>query len=309
MPGPSGKTTVFRRPSKSFLKLVVVPDPGLAQAKRDQGIDYLGKVINFKGILLPGGIAAGALFVIPSMFILFVLSYTYAAFGAIPRVAAAFMGLKAAVIDIVVSAVIKIGKKVIKNNVMFFLAVFSFVAIYFLKIPFPIIVLGAGMIGLLGSFFWPEKFEILKAKDALDVDAGYVQICTDPGECHITPSMGQNIRLILVFGLLWIFPVILINAFLPCFLFIFLGGPYIEKFRDNTRLFAALSSITAAVVGVVLNRAVWFGLQVLVPVPESFNGFAAGVGLAASRPGMNSKRGFYFIDFKGFFYMEGMGCL
>jgi chromate transporter len=70
-------------------------------------------------------------------------------------------------------------------------------------------------------------------------------------------------------------------TFLPCFLFVFLGGPYIEKFRDNATLSAALSSITAAVVGVVLNLAVWFGLQVLLPAEGGFNGFAAVIGLAA----------------------------
>jgi chromate transporter len=70
-------------------------------------------------------------------------------------------------------------------------------------------------------------------------------------------------------------------TFLPCFLFIFLGGPYIEKFRNNPKLSAALSSITAAVVGVVLNLAVWFGLQVLMPVDGMFNWFAAAIGLAA----------------------------
>jgi chromate transporter len=70
-------------------------------------------------------------------------------------------------------------------------------------------------------------------------------------------------------------------TFLPCFLFVFLGGPYIEKFRDNATLSAALSSITAAVVGVVLNLAVWFGLQVLWPAEGGFNGFAAVIGSAA----------------------------
>jgi chromate transporter len=69
-------------------------------------------------------------------------------------------------------------------------------------------------------------------------------------------------------------------TFLPCFLFIFLGGPYIEKFRGNPRLDGALSSITAAVVGVVLNLAVWFGMHVLLPVNAGFNWFAALVGLA-----------------------------
>lgn len=70
-------------------------------------------------------------------------------------------------------------------------------------------------------------------------------------------------------------------TFLPCFLFIFLGGPYIEKFRENARLSSALSSITAAVVGVVLNLAVWFGLQVLLPAEGRFNWFAAVIGVGA----------------------------
>lgn len=70
-------------------------------------------------------------------------------------------------------------------------------------------------------------------------------------------------------------------TFLPCFLFIFLGGPYIEKFRGNLKLSAALSSITAAVVGVVLNLAVWFGLHLLIPADGSPNWFAAAVGLVS----------------------------
>ncbi len=70
-------------------------------------------------------------------------------------------------------------------------------------------------------------------------------------------------------------------TFLPCFFFIFLGGPYIEKFRDNRTLSSALSSITAAVVGVVLNLAVWFGLQVLFPAGGGFNWFAAAIGAGA----------------------------
>jgi chromate transporter len=70
-------------------------------------------------------------------------------------------------------------------------------------------------------------------------------------------------------------------TFLPCFLFIFLGAPYIEKFRGNRKLSASLSSITAAVVGVVLNLAVWFGLQILFPASGGFDYFSAAVGLAA----------------------------
>lgn len=327
---------------------------------------------------LPGGIVAGAFFVIPSIFILLALSYTYAAYGTVPWVAAAFNGLKAAIMAIVVSAVIKIGKKALKNSIMVSLAVISFVSIYFLKVPFPVIVLAAGLIGLVGSYLLPAKFDVIKGKTASDFDAGYVQICDDPVECHINPSTRRDILLIVVFVGLWILPAIglyvfmtgkvfftealfftkaafltfggayavlayiaqagveqygwltgpqmidglglaettpgplimvvqfvgfmagwnaggfsqitggLIGSlvatyftFLPCFLFIFLGGPYIEKFRDNPKLSAALSSITAAVVGVVLNLAVWFGLHVLMPADGSFNWFAAVIGIAA----------------------------
>ena len=328
---------------------------------------------------MPGGIVAGAFFVIPSIFILFALSYTYAAYGTVPWVASIFNGLKAAIMAIVVAAVIKIGKKALKNSLMVSLAVISFISIYFLKIPFPIIVLGAGLLGLAGSYFLPAKFDVIKGKTASDFDAGYVQICEDPLECHVNPSIRQNILLMTVFVLLWIFPVIILNAFLinpvfynealfftkaafltfggayavlayiaqagveqyawltgpqmidglglaettpgplimvvqfvgfmagwnysgswspvmgglvgslvatyftflPCFLFIFLGGPYIEKFRNNARFSATLSSITAAVVGVVLNLAVWFGLQVLFPTQGGFSWFAAIIGAAA----------------------------
>jgi len=328
---------------------------------------------------LPGGIVAGAFFVIPSIFILFALSYTYAAFGAIPWVASVFGGLKAAIMAIVVSAVIKIGKKALKNGVMVGIAALSFVAIFFLKIPFPLIVFGAGLFGLAGRYALPAKFDVIKGKNAGDFDAGYVQICENPEVCHINPSGRRNILLVAVFLMLWLAPLIVLYVlmpnrvfysealfftkaafltfggayavlayiaqagveqyawltgpqmidglglaettpgplimvvqfvgfmagwnhsgdwnpvvggmvgslvatyftFLPCFLFIFLGGPYIEKFRDNATLSAALSSITAAVVGVVLNLAVWFGLQVLLPGGGGFNWFAAVIGLAA----------------------------
>ena len=328
---------------------------------------------------LRGGITAGAFFVIPSIFILLALSYTYAAYGTVPWVAAVFSGLKAAIMAIVVSAVIKIGKKALKNGVMVGIAAISFVSIYFLKIPFPVIVLGAGVLGLFGSYVWPVKFDVIKGKDGLDFDAEYVQICEDPVVCHINPSIRRNILLIAAFVVLWLAPVMILFAFLsnrvfyiealfftkaafltfggayavlayiaqagvvqyawltgpqmivglglaettpgplimvvqfvgfmagwnypgswsplvggligslvatyftflPCFLFIFLGGPYIEKFRENAKLSAALSSITAAVVGVILNLAVWFGLQVLIPGDGSLNWFAAIIGLAA----------------------------
>src|SRR2546423_1950516 len=106
-----------------------------------------------------GGIVAGALFVIPSIFVLWTLSYIYAAFGNLPWIAAIFYGLKPAVTAIVLVAVIRIGRKALKNEVMWALAVLAFVAIYFFKVPFPAIVLGADVTGFLGGLFWKSKFE------------------------------------------------------------------------------------------------------------------------------------------------------
>ena len=328
---------------------------------------------------LPGGLAAGALFVIPSMFILFALSYIYAAYGTVAWVAAIFGGLKAAIMAVVVTAVIKIGRKALKNFVMAAIAAVSFVAIFILQVPFPLIVLGTGVIGLVGSFVLPDQFNVIRGKQGMDVEKGYVKICEDPAVCHINPSGRRNALLAASFVLLWVVPITGLHllpvgdvfateavfftkaafltfggayavlayiaqagvgqygwltgpqmidglglaettpgplimvvqfvgfmagwnnpgswspllgglvgslvatyfTFLPCFFFIFIGGPYIEKFRDNRTLSSALSSITAAVVGVVLNLAVWFGVQVLFPAGGGFNWFAAAVGAGA----------------------------
>ena len=327
---------------------------------------------------IPGGIVAGAFFVIPSMFVLFALSYIYVAHGDVSWVASIFSGLKPAVMAVVAAAVIKIGKKALKNSVMVVIAALSFVSIFFFKIPFPIIVMGAGLAGFAGSLLWPDRFDVIKAKGDEDSEKGYVQICEDPLICHVNPSRKRDATIIMVFVLLWAVPISILHllssvpvfftaglfftkaafltfggayavlayiaqagveqyawltgpqmmdglglaettpgplimvvqfvgfmagwnypgplsplggalvgslvatyfTFLPCFLFIFLGAPYIEKFRGNKKLSAALSSITAAVVGVVLNLAVWFGMHVLWPEGAAFNIFGVVVGLA-----------------------------
>src|SRR6266702_1206814 len=105
-----------------------------------------------------GGIVAGALFVIPSIFILWALSYVYVAFGNIPWIAAIFYGLKPAVLAIVAAAVIRIGSKALKNSVMWSLALAAFVAIYFFRVPFPLIIISAGILGLVGSRILPQYF-------------------------------------------------------------------------------------------------------------------------------------------------------
>jgi chromate transporter len=326
-----------------------------------------------------GGIVAGAFFVIPSMFVLFGLSYVYVAHGDVSWVASIFSGLKPAVMAVVAAAVIKIGQKALKNGVMIAMAGLSFVAIFFFKIPFPVIVIGAGLVDFVGSLLRPERFDVIEAKGAEDSEQSYVQICEAALICHVNPSRERNVVIILAFVVLWAGPMAILYVlssiptffteglfftkaafltfggayavlayiaqagvvqyawltgsqmmdglglaettpgplimvvqfvgfmagwnypgplsplggavvgslvatyftFLPCFLFIFLGAPYIEKFRGNKRLSAALSSITAAVVGVVLNLAVWFGMNVLFPEGAAFNIFGAAVGLAS----------------------------
>src|SRR5436190_2157254 len=105
-----------------------------------------------------GGIVAGALFVIPSMFVLWGLSFVYAAYGNIPWIAAIFYGLKPAVFAIVAFAVIRIGRKALRNPVMWSIAAASFAGIFFFKVPFPIIVLSAGIIGFCGGKLSPTIF-------------------------------------------------------------------------------------------------------------------------------------------------------
>jgi chromate transporter len=308
-----------------------------------------------------GGIVAGAFFVIPSIFILLLLSWIYAAYGNIPVVAAAFYGLKPAVTAIVASATIQIGRRALKNELMVLIALLAFVAIYFLELPFPAIILTAGLIGLIGGKLWPQRFYVIKLHGSGKTEAA---ISDDFHTEHTRPSLGWAVKVILVCGALWVAPMIgvalwrgtddiffqiglffskaamvtfggayavlayigqaaverygwlepgqmldglglaettpgplimvlqfvgflaawrnvtdlpplvsgILGAlmttwvtFTPCFLWIFLGAPFIERLRGHVVLTSALSAITAAVVGVVLNLAVFFGLHVLFP--------------------------------------------
>src|ERR1700736_1329492 len=108
-----------------------------------------------------GGIVAGSFFVIPSIFVLWALSYVYAAFGNVPSIEAIFYGLKPAVMAIVAVAVIRIGRKALRNEIMWALAALAFVAIFFFHVPFPVIILSAGVIGLIGGRFSKRKFDVV----------------------------------------------------------------------------------------------------------------------------------------------------
>ncbi len=324
-----------------------------------------------------GGIVAGALFVIPSIFVLWGLSCIYAAYGNIAWIAAVFYGLKPAVTAIVAAAVVRIGRKALRNEIMWGLAAIAFVAIYFLKIPFPLIVLGAGLIGLLGGQFSRKKFR----GSPHGVSSVGDSVLSDESETpeHWRPNWSRSVRVAIICLALWFSPTILAGllkgwdstlfkeglffskaavvtfggayavlpyvaqqamfhygwlrpgqmmdglglaettpgplimvvqfvgfvgawqhpdglppvaaatlgalittwvTFTPCFLWIFLGGPYIERLRGNEKLGAALSAITAAVVGVILNLAVWFALRVFFP-QASIDWFAIGISLVA----------------------------
>ncbi|MFN7141235.1 MAG: chromate transporter, partial [Limisphaerales bacterium] len=107
-----------------------------------------------------GGIVAGFLFVIPGALLLWVISYVYMTYGDVPVVDAVFYGLKAGVIAIVAAAVLRIGKKALKNEVMWGISAIAFIAIFFFGVPFPVIVISAGVLGLIFGKFFPKKFDI-----------------------------------------------------------------------------------------------------------------------------------------------------
>ena len=309
-----------------------------------------------------GGLVAGLLFILPGAAVIFALSWIYVVFNDVPFVEAAFIGIKAAVLVVVIEAVIKIGQRAITSVQMLALAIASFVAIFFFSIPFPYIIVCAGVLGL---FFGKLKAAQNGENNAPAVNknpATVIDMMESAGELlHTHPSFSRSVKVFLTLSLLWLLPVLLIwllvggesiffqqsiffsklavvtfggayavlaymaqqavevfgwltpnemldglglaettpgplilvtqfvgfigayrtemnlspatlgffgsivtlwVTFTPCFLWIFLGAPYIERLRANTQIAAALSGITSAVVGVVLNLAIWFGMHI-----------------------------------------------
>ncbi|MFP5351808.1 MAG: chromate efflux transporter [Actinomycetota bacterium] len=316
---------------------------------------YIGWLLN--GTI--GGIAAGVLFVLPAFFLILGLAWAYAVHGDVSWVGAIFYGLQAAVIGIVAAAVIRVGSKALRTPALYLIAAASFIAIFFLGVPFPLIVLVAGLVGLVGARLYPALFPAPIHGDGADEP-----FLLDDAED--SPSRGapwrRSLRVLLVGLSVWWIPLLVVIAargpedtlsemalffsqaamvtfggayavlayinevavqgfgwlepgqmvtglglaestpgplimvtefvgflgayrfpggidpvaagiagaavatwatFAPCFLWIFLGAPYIEKLRGNRALGAALSAITAAVVGVILNLAVTFAIFAL----------------------------------------------
>ncbi|WP_439361690.1 chromate efflux transporter [Bradyrhizobium sp. DASA03007] len=308
-----------------------------------------------------GGLMAGGLFILPGIIAIMGLSYVYAAYGNVSFVEALFFGLKAAVLAIVVEAVVRVGKRALKNRIMIALAAAAFVAIFFLAVPFPIIIIAAGIIGYAGARSGRPEF----APAGHGHGGNNAAIDSMLGEAvpeHVRANTGRAIRVGALWLALWLVPVVTLLAafgqdnvfsqialffskmslvtfggayavlayvaqqavehyhwlkphemldglgmaettpgplimvlqfvgfmaayrdasglspmlaatfggllatwvtFTPCFLWIFVGAPYIERLRGNTGLAGALSAITAAVVGVILNLSIWFALHTL----------------------------------------------
>src|SRR5256714_8564053 len=158
-----------------------------------------------------GGIMAGVLFVLPGVIAIMALSYVYAAWGSVPIVAALFFGLKAAVLAIVLEAVFRIGKRALKNQVLIALAAAAFVGIFFLNVPFPIIIFGAALIGFIGARSGAAAFQIKSGHgNAKQEAADAKSLLGDELPEHARPTVMRALRASSIWLVLWLVPVILI---------------------------------------------------------------------------------------------------
>jgi chromate transporter len=324
-----------------------------------------------------GGIAAGVLLVLPSFFIIVTLASCYAVYGQLPALQGVLGGFKPAVLAVIVFALVTLGRRTLTNGALISLAVAAFVAIAVLHVPFPIIIIAAGIVGALGGWLKPNLFQTPPSPSALK-EAQAVLADHDESAPHARPSWWRAALTVIVFLVLWSLPIqwastnfgryniwttmahfftkaafvtfgggyavlayvaqaavdqyqwvtaaqmmdglalgettpgplIMVltfvgflggwqqgnfawpgaglaalfatyYTFLPSFLFILLGGPFVEAMRGQLRFTAPLTAITAAVGGVILNLAFFFGSELLFPAHASINWFAAALSAAA----------------------------
>jgi chromate transporter len=160
-----------------------------------------------------GGIIAGTLFVLPSLFILIALSWFYIAFGDVPLVAGLFYGIKPAVTAIVLQAAHRIGSRALKNNLLWAIAAASFVAIFALNVPFPAIVAGAAMLGYAGGRIVPDKFKIGGGHGKADKSFGPALIDDHtPTPDHARFRWSGLFKVAVVGGLMWLLPMALLTV-------------------------------------------------------------------------------------------------
>ncbi|MBI5517611.1 MAG: chromate efflux transporter [Deltaproteobacteria bacterium] len=320
---------------------------------------YLGWLLH----RTPGAVVAGTLFVLPGALAVLALSALYAGYGALPAVAALFFGLKPAVLAVVLEALLRVARRALTRPALRAIAALAFLALFAFAVPFPVVVFGAGALGLALQRLAPLALPAPASAHAGAVGDTVVERMAAAGElAHTRPSLARAARVLGVCGLLWAGPLLGLRAlfgprsvvldeglffsraavvtfggayavlayvaqravdgyhwllpgemvdglglaettpgplilvlefvgflgayrhpgglppmaagtlgaavtvwttFVPCFLWILLGAPYLEALRGNRALQASLSAITAAVVGVILNLSLWFGLHVL----------------------------------------------
>lgn len=319
-----------------------------------------------------GGLFAGAMFILPGFLSIMALSILFAAYGDLTWVTGLFFGISAAVIAVVASAVLRIGRRVIRNVPMFAIAAASFLGIFVFEVPFPLIVAVAAAIGLLGSRLAPASFNLIQGHDESAVEDDPDVLVGDGALTLGRPSLPRAVRVLGTGLVLWFGPVLLLVGavggssvfvdvawffstaavltfggaysvlayisqeavntfgwlepgemisglgmaettpgpliqvvqfvgfmgpyrspgslsplqagmagaviatwvtFVPSFLWIFLGAPFIEHLRGRPALTSALSTVTAAVVGVVLNLAIWFALFTLFDTVDERRGY------------------------------------
>jgi chromate transporter len=156
-----------------------------------------------------GGVVAGLLFVLPGFVSILILSMLYAGFGQLPTVAALFFGLKAAVLAVVVEALLRIGKRALKSRLLVLLAAGAFVAIFVFEVPFPAVVLGAGLFGFVGSRVWPAAFPAPARVAAAGDHFTLIDRMASVGELeHTRPSRARAAQVLLVCGVLWAAPLV-----------------------------------------------------------------------------------------------------
>ena len=309
-----------------------------------------------------GGLTAGILFVLPGFVSILILSVLYAGFRELTLVEGIFYGIKPAVLAIVLQAVFRIGRRALSNRYMLGIAVAAFVAIFFLDLPFPLIIAGAALIGLVGGAWLGSAFEAAPGHGGENGEAAEDTVVPDEALDAIRPSWRRSLTVLAVCLVLWFGPIAVLLmtlgrgdvfveqalffsrmavvtfggayavlaymaqaavethgwlepgemldglgmaettpgpliqvvqfvgfmgayrepgglppmvagslaailttwvTFVPCFLWILLGAPFVETLRGVRALNHALSAITAAVVGVILNLGVWFALHAL----------------------------------------------
>lgn len=158
-----------------------------------------------------GGLVAGGLFVLPGFLSILVLSVLYAGFQDATLVQALFFGIKAAVLAIVIQAVMRIGKRALKNVYMVALAATAFIAIFFFAVPFPVVILTAGLIGLLGRHLDPERFVIIKGHDAPEDAGRAIDAMMDGGVAYHTQATRKRALKVLAIWLpLWFTPLVVL---------------------------------------------------------------------------------------------------